>query len=837
MYLITLYNRGIPVVIHSEFYRVADAQITREKNAISSLVFAVYPNNPGYEYVTDFASTITAIDLTTGIVEFDGRVISCVPSMDADGLVCKKVTCEDVFGYLCDSKQPYTEEKNWVGDSNRNGLQEFIDYVLANHNAHMPSEKRVYRGIVDVQTFATTENVTKGTNFERTIDLLHSKIIDVFGGEMSVRRGDDELLYLDYREILGSVSPTPLRIGYNMREASREVKPNQLITRLYPRGCKLSAVEVDENGNEREVETEDRLSISEANGGVEYIDDDEAIKIYGIIEGDHEWDDVTEPVILLAKATTWIKDNNRLPVSTTISGYDLSLIGLDAARFRIFDWYKCYNPLIGLDETLEIVRQTIDIDDPSESTFDMGESTALQSQKIATLQGIAGEVEYVKSQTKTNIINIKNNIVYTMAAIEVAEDRIVSTVGKQIVETSERIDGDLKVLASQVSTIEQTAESIKLNVEELTEDQQIMKSKIELMPDQITASVTKAYELYVDGEIKTVNTAISQVVQTADSIRSTVSSLQATYGTCTTASAVAAKSVSAPNFSLYKGATISVKFTYRNTASSPTLNVNGTGEKPIYVNGSAMASDQYWEPQDVLSFVYDGLGWRVADCGSMSSIAQLSDSISLKVSKGNVSSQLSVESGSISITSNRFSWTSNYSSMTKFGVLTCTSGKIGGFTITSSSIYNSRMSLTSTGLSLDAGGKDIGLIGANGLMNHAGYYGLNFDLESSGSYMTWAAKASQSDTYYTMKLTYSNDGVGNFTKGALNAGCDLDMHYFLLKRAFIDPNTGGANGGMTATINYVQVLGVNSDGTVSRWGPNARMVFKNGLLVDLTYYT
>lgn len=837
MYLITLYNRGIPTVIHSEFSRVADAKITREKNAISSLAFAIYPNNPGYEYVTEFASAITAIDLTTGVAEFDGRVISCVPSMDADGFVCKQVTCEDVFGYLCDSKQPYTEERNWVGDTKRNGLQEFIDYVLANHNAHMPSEKRVHRGTVDVQTFATTENVTKGTNFERTFDLLQSKLVDVFGGEMRVRRGDDGLLYLDYQEMLGNVSATPIRVGHNMREASREVKPDQLITRLYPRGCKLSTVEVDESGNEREVETEERLSIAEANGGVEYIDDDEAIKIYGIIEGDHEWDDVTEPVILLARATTWIKDNNRLPVSTTISGYDLSLIGLDAARFRLYDWYKCYNPLIGLDETLEIVRQTIDVNDPSESSFDMGELTTLQSQKIATLKGLSGEVEYIKSQTKTNIVNIKNTIVYTMAAIEVAEDRIVSTVGKQIVETSERIDGDIKVLASQVSRIEQTAESIKLNVEELTEDQQIMKSQIELMPDQITSSVTKAYELYVDGEIKTVNTAISQVVQTAEGIKSTVSSLQATYGTCTTASATSAKAVSAPNFSLYKGATISVKFTYRNSISNPTLNVNGTGAKPIYVNGSAMASDQYWEAQDVLSFVYDGTYWRVADCGSLSSIAQLSDSITLKVSKGDVSSQLSVESGSISITSNRFSWASNYSSMTKFGVLTCTSGKIGGFTITSSSIYNSSMSLTSTGLSLDAGGKDIGLIGANGLRNHAGYYGLNFDLESSGSYMTWAAKSSPSDSYYTMKLTYSNDGVGDFTKGALNAGCDLDMHNFLLKRAYIDPNTGGADGGITATINYVQITEMNGDGTAARWGANARMVFKRGMLVDLTYYT
>ena len=41
---------------------------------------------------------------------------------------------------------------------------------------------------------------------------------------------------------------------------------------------------------------------------------------------------------------------------------------------------------------------------------------------------------------------------------------------------------------------------------------------------------------------------------------------------------------------------------------------------------------------------------------------------------------------------------------------------------------------------------------------------------------------------------------------------------------------------MNATINFVQILDMNSDGTVSRWGSNGRMVFKDGVLMDLNYY-
>ena len=54
------------------------------------------------------------------------------------------------------------------------------------------------------------------------------------------------------------------------------------------------------------------------------------------------------------------------------------------------------------------------------------------------------------------------------------------------------------------------------------------------------------------------------------------------------------------------------------------------------------------------------------------------DSINLKVSKGDVSSQLSVESGAINIKSNRFSWSSTYSSLSSTGKLTCTGADISG---------------------------------------------------------------------------------------------------------------------------------------------------------------
>ena len=82
------------------------------------------------------------------------------------------------------------------------------------------------------------------------------------------------------------------------------------------------------------------------------------------------------------------------------------------------------------------------------------------------------------------------------------------------------------------------------------------------------------------------------------------------FGTCSTAAGTAAKVVSLTNFTLVTGARITIKFTVTNTAASPTLNVNGTGAKPIVYRGSAIAAG-YLAANRVYEFVYDGTNYAL----------------------------------------------------------------------------------------------------------------------------------------------------------------------------------------------------------------------------------
>lgn len=85
------------------------------------------------------------------------------------------------------------------------------------------------------------------------------------------------------------------------------------------------------------------------------------------------------------------------------------------------------------------------------------------------------------------------------------------------------------------------------------------------------------------------------------------------YGTCGTTASTATKAVTCTGFELSKGAIIAVLFTTANTAATPTLNVNSTGSKSIYV-GSSTPNSTFnvlkWSANTLLYFMYDGTYYR-----------------------------------------------------------------------------------------------------------------------------------------------------------------------------------------------------------------------------------
>lgn len=125
-----------------------------------------------------------------------------------------------------------------------------------------------------------------------------------------------------------------------------------------------------------------------------------------------------------------------------------------------------------------------------------------------------------------------------------------------------------------------------------------------------------------------------------NSIASVEKKFSATYGTCSTAASTVAKVVTLEDFVLFKGAQISVHFTYKNTASSPTLNVNGTGAKTIWARGAAIAATYYWSANSTHTFTYDGTHWVLDNAESQEEVFN-------RLTNNDTNSGLYIENGSL----------------------------------------------------------------------------------------------------------------------------------------------------------------------------------------------
>lgn len=123
--------------------------------------------------------------------------------------------------------------------------------------------------------------------------------------------------------------------------------------------------------------------------------------------------------------------------------------------------------------------------------------------------------------------------------------------------------------------------------------------------------------------------------ETAETAQTTAEEAKATFGICSTVASIANKVVVCENFKLEVGAVITVLFTHPNTVASPTININNTGDKPIYVNGTAPTATTnplQWTYNTYINFVYDGTAFNVTDTpGAYTGVCQTGDSTAQKV--------------------------------------------------------------------------------------------------------------------------------------------------------------------------------------------------------------
>lgn len=421
MYIVKISNNGIETPIHNEREKLNSGKVVKGINTIDSFTFSMLPSNAGFDLVNEFTTFASVYNTNRKRYEFIGRVLRPETSMSQNGLIEKDITCESVFGYLCDSQQPYVSTQNWT-------VRGLLQHLINNHNSQVESYKHFVIGEVTVTD--PNDNLYLGIQRENTWNAIKKNLIDKLGGELRYRV-ENGVLYIDYLEKLGETRSTAIEMSVNMKSITREKDPTDYVTRLIPLGAKLSN------------NTEERLDITSVNDGKNYIDDETAIEVYGIHVGYVTFDDVTLASNLLSKARAWMAENNRVQIKYKVTALDLSLIGKSIDDFDVGDYHPIKNPLLGIDDTARIVKKTIDVCEEVKSSFEMGDNLkTLNDIRIEQLKQVANEapalltMQKEVAQAQSNINSLQSQVTEQHSTILVDTEAIIMGALESYVKTS-----------------------------------------------------------------------------------------------------------------------------------------------------------------------------------------------------------------------------------------------------------------------------------------------------------------------------------------------------------------------------------------------------------------
>lgn len=359
--------------IHSSYVdglKIAEATVVKDVNTIDSMAFTIYADNPGYSKITYLTTLIEVWNENLNKRLFRGRVLAPSDRMDSNGAFSMSYECEGGLAYLHDSTQSWDEFRD-------NTPEEFFNALIQVHNSQVEGYKQFKVGKIELKN--PNENVYRSVDDDKdTFDTIKEKLIDVLGGELQLRYETDGT-YIDYLTQAGQKGDQCIELSKNLISISRKTDPTAIITVLKPLGASQDR-NISQPSEEMNSSSEPRLKIESVNNGHVFLEDEKKIKQFGRIVKTKIWDNVTDAVELKSKALDFLEKQSTASEQYQVDAIDLSSIGLNVDSFENGWTYPVYNPLLGIDNDLRVVGQTIDISNPAASTLSIGDRILSQEE-------------------------------------------------------------------------------------------------------------------------------------------------------------------------------------------------------------------------------------------------------------------------------------------------------------------------------------------------------------------------------------------------------------------------------------------------------------------------
>lgn len=362
-------------VIHDPYSprgnKIVHGEIKQAVNSIHELEFAIPLDHTMYQKMVQFKSIIEVVNLRDNEVEFVGRVLTMANEMSTNGFV-QKVVCEDFLSYLHDSAQ-------WFQKLPNKGAEDYFKIIFDSANVQIEEFKRITPRNITVQS--RSDRPFRYIGYDSSWDTVRERIINNIGGYLTLREFNTRL-YVDWTKDIGVTKESPIKLGQNIKSASREVDFDGLATIIVPIGADLQSQNQGQEEDQSPDVTRAQLDIRSVNGGKMYLADEELIKEFGFIRKSVIWTEIDNPSILLARGKQYLRNQKIALAKWTISAVERYLIDSRYSKFKIGNKHKIINaPLSGI-ETLQILEKKIDILNPQSVDLTIGS----QSQSLSAYQ-------------------------------------------------------------------------------------------------------------------------------------------------------------------------------------------------------------------------------------------------------------------------------------------------------------------------------------------------------------------------------------------------------------------------------------------------------------------
>ena len=450
-----------------------------------SLSFVLPPGNAQYDNIRKMKSIVTMHQ--DGKMIFRGRVTET----EKDIFNQKTVYCEGDRSFLLDSL--------WEEQTVQGNAQDLFRQLIANHNAQVESDKQFTVGIitaVDANTPYEGEMRMETRRHWDTSTILDERLLGVYGGYIRTRT-EGNVTYIDWLKDFEEDSGQSIRFSVNMLDLKDKLDAKDVFTCLIPLGWS----EIQDDGT-----YSDPVNIRSVNNGLDYIQDDEGVALYGRIWRSKTWGMTKDPAQLKAKAQEYLKTGGEVR-TLTLKAVDMHFVDGNASMLAIGKKVQIESDPHGIQLNMVLAKMEPDPDRPENSEYTFGVKPRTLTEAV------------IRTEKDTDKLSGKGGGGGKKSVQEEAQD-ILRWAKIVVDEANAKINlnaGELNNLTGRMSQAEINIDganaNISLNasaVDKLTG----LVSSAEIEIDGMNSEITlKANKVYVDSQITTVKTLIADEIE------------------------------------------------------------------------------------------------------------------------------------------------------------------------------------------------------------------------------------------------------------------------------------------------------------------------------------